>query len=229
MGKKVKNTRSTSSGWIFLCICLFLFFVGALFFRATPAAALGTPPTIITYQAKLLNATNSPVTSATNMSFVLYDALTAGNVLYTAAGTIATPATMSITPSSGVFSVNLGDSSTNPLNTDIFKNNGSVYLEITVGAETLTPRKQITSAPFAINSAYLNGYGAATSPNFSNTIHLTKTPKRNQAGARAPDFALKKQNPSCEGFFTLMRALREAWLHLLSGRVHQVLYHPTEQ
>jgi hypothetical protein len=162
MGKKVKNTRSTSSGWIFLCICLFLFFVGALFFRATPAAALGTPPTIITYQAKLLNATNSPVTSATNMSFVLYDALTAGNVLYTAAGTIATPATMSITPSSGVFSVNLGDSSTNPLNTDIFKNNGSVYLEITVGAETLTPRKQITSAPFAINSAYLNGYGAAT-------------------------------------------------------------------
>ncbi len=156
--KERKNLAHQSR--IFFVVGLILFFIFSFFWSRSFVRAAA--PSIVTYQGKLLNSANAPISTATNMTFVLYDAPTAGNALYTAGGTLGTPTAVSITPSSGIFSVNFGDTGTNPLDTQIFRDNGAVYLEITIGAEILTPRKQITSAPYAINSLYLDGYGAKT-------------------------------------------------------------------
>ncbi len=156
-----KYKDSASKSRIFFLVGLFLFFASS-FLWALSTVRAANPPSMITYQGKLLSSANVPISTATNMTFVLYDAPTAGNALYTAGGTLGTPAAISVTPSSGIFSVNFGDTGTNPLSTEIFRDNGSVYLEITIGAEVLTPRKQITAAPYALNSLYLGGFGAKT-------------------------------------------------------------------
>ncbi len=163
MGQKNIFQNSAILSRVFLPIGLFLFFLGALFYsQIAVQAAPAAPPSIVSYQGKILDDTNSPISTALNIKFLLYDAQTAGNVLYTAAGTLATPTALSITPSSGIFVVNLGDADTNPIEPSIFKNNTNVYLEVVVGAETLSPRRQITAAPYALNALALNGYSLET-------------------------------------------------------------------
>lgn len=141
---------------------VFLFFTTAFIFSYSPAEAAPTGPSIFTYQGKLLSSANAPISTAVMMKFVLYDSLTDGAALYSAAGTPGAPTAVSITPSSGIFSVNLGGTDTNPVDSGIFRDNPAVYLEVTVGAETLTPRKQITASPYAFNALYLDGQSLDT-------------------------------------------------------------------
>ena len=110
---------------IFVLFGLVLFFVLAGFFSKKAWAA--NAPAIITYQGKLLVG-NRLATTTQNMSFILYDASSGGNILYTASGTIAVPQALSTTPVQGLFSINLGDSGTNALPQSIFQKNNSIYL-----------------------------------------------------------------------------------------------------
>ncbi len=144
---------------IFVLFGLVLFFVLAGFFSKKAWAA--NAPAIITYQGKLLVG-NRLATTTQNMSFILYDASSGGNILYTASGTIAVPQALSTTPVQGLFSINLGDSGTNALPQSIFQNNNSIYLEVRIDTNILTPRKRITAAPYAFNAKYLDGVGINT-------------------------------------------------------------------
>ncbi|MFA5175561.1 MAG: hypothetical protein WC430_04080, partial [Patescibacteria group bacterium] len=135
-----------------ICFCVFDF--GG---KARAASA----PAIITYQGKLL-ISNAAATTTQNMYFILYDAASGGNILYSAGGTSLSPSYISVTPTSGLFSVDIGGSSTNALDENIFKDNATVYLEVRVGSETLSPRKRITSVPYAFNAKYLDGVGTNT-------------------------------------------------------------------
>ncbi len=145
---------------------IFFFFllmgiVGGLIRFTANRTLAASPPSTITYEGKVL-LNNAAVTTTLSMKFVLYDALTAGNALYTAAGTIGTPTAVSITPTSGLFSIDLGAGSTNALDPTIFRDNSGVYLEVIIGSETLSPRKRINSSPYALNALYLNGVGTNT-------------------------------------------------------------------
>ncbi|MBI2038141.1 MAG: hypothetical protein HYT15_04445 [Candidatus Magasanikbacteria bacterium] len=154
-----RSGRNAKNLPIFLIFGLVLLFaiIGFVSNKANAAVA----PSIITYQGKLL-ISNRLATTSQNMYFILYDASSGGNVLYTASGTIGTPVAVSTTPSQGLFSINLGDTGTNSLEPAIFQNNSSVYLEVRIGSDTLTPRKRITATPYAFNSKYLDGYGVNT-------------------------------------------------------------------
>ncbi|MCF6276979.1 MAG: hypothetical protein L3J07_04005 [Candidatus Magasanikbacteria bacterium] len=136
-----------------------LFVLGGLLLTNTVKTA--TPPTIISYQGKLLES-GASVTTTKSMAFLLYDASSGGSLLYTAGGTLASTSTVSITPSQGIFSVDLGSGITNSIDSTIFKNNSTIYLEVWVDGTALSPRKQITASPFAMNSKYLMGYETAT-------------------------------------------------------------------
>src|SRR3989344_2670180 len=98
-------------------LVLFFAFVGIFSKKALAANA----PAIITYQGKLL-ISSKLATTTQSMYFVLYDASSGGNILYTASGTIASPQAVSTTPSQGLFSINLGDTGTNGLSQAIFQN-----------------------------------------------------------------------------------------------------------
>jgi hypothetical protein len=133
------------------------------------SAKTAPPPSVMTYQGKILVGGASATTSL-NMYFLLYDAPSGGNLLYTAAGTLGSPTSISVTPNAGLFSVIFGEGGTNTLDPVIFKNNSDMYLEVQVETETLTPRKRITSAPYAFNAKYLDGFAPSQTP--TNTAYI---------------------------------------------------------
>ncbi len=142
--------------------------IGALSIILCLSAALAThvlaaaAPEVVTYQGRLLSAAGSPISSAQNMVFLIYDASSNGNLLYTAAGTTGSPGSISVTPSNGLFTVDLGGAGTNALDPTLFRDNTTMYLEVRVGGETLTPRKRLATSPYAFNAKYLDGVGAST-------------------------------------------------------------------
>lgn len=114
------------------------------------------PPSLITYQGKLID-NGEAVTTTQAMRFVMYDASIGGNVIYTASGTNGSPLTINVTPHQGIFSVVFGGSGTNALPDTLVTDNTQIYLEVRIGATTLSPRKQLTSVAYALNSKYLLG------------------------------------------------------------------------
>jgi hypothetical protein len=142
---------------------VFVFVISSFLPEKTFAATI---PPIISYQGKVLENGES-VTTTKAMGFLLYDAATGGNLIYTAAGTIASTSTVNITPSQGIFNVDLGGAGTNALTTSTFANYQNLYLEVVVGGHVLSPRKQITSVPYAVNSEYLSGVAARSTSSSS--------------------------------------------------------------
>lgn len=165
--------KAKTQFFLFLGVFLLsIFAVGYFVFDYKAEAA--NPPEIITYQGKLL-VSGSPATTTQAMYFKIYDEAAGGNLLYTASGTTAVPLHVSTTPSNGLFSINLGDTTipTNALDSSIFKNNSALYLEVKIGATTLSPRKRITASPYAINSIYLNGVSATSTASSSTYIPVS--------------------------------------------------------
>ncbi len=139
---------------------------------AAAVAWSASPPSIISYQGKVL-VSGSPASTTLPIAFTLYDHPTIGTALYTASGTPGSPTTIEVTPINGLFTINLGDNSTNPINSDIFKNNEQLYLQVTINGEPLTPRKRITASPYALNSKYLDGNIATSTPTTTNYIPVS--------------------------------------------------------
>ncbi|MDO8625860.1 MAG: hypothetical protein Q7K39_00145 [Candidatus Magasanikbacteria bacterium] len=176
---KVKLSRSFFGIGVILLFVIFQFFPplrdparGGTIFNSSVARA-ATAPALITYQGKMLNSSNFAITTTVAMKFVLYSASSGGTALYTASGTLPTTSTINVTPTNGLFSINLGDTGTNSLDSSIFQNNQTIYLEISVAGETLTPRKQITASPFSFNSKYLDGVAATSSASTSTYIPIS--------------------------------------------------------
>ena len=119
---------------------IFVFFFLLLFVVPKPISAQSVP-TIISHQGRLLNASNQPVTSNVSVEFKIYDALTSGTQVWTE--------TQSITPDSlGFYDTFLGGSTALPSSLP-----NPSYLQITIQSETLSPRLQFGSVPFAQRAA----------------------------------------------------------------------------
>lgn len=123
------------------------------------------PPNTISYQGRLLDANGSPITAATaNMQFRLYDSLAGGTCLYSNDDTnCATDDDQSVTITDGLFSENLGDTGAGyaAIDPDIFSDDASVYLEVEVEGEVLSPRRPFTAAPYALNAHALDGLASS--------------------------------------------------------------------
>jgi len=99
-------------------------------------------PQIFRYQGRLVE-NNALVNAALPISFKLYDNITDGSLLYEDSATV--------TVIDGLYSTYIGDdtvsgSMSNALTAD------SVYLEITINGQTLSPREQLVSVPYALNT-----------------------------------------------------------------------------
>jgi hypothetical protein len=107
----------------------------------SPAAAPGPSATTVNYQGRLADSGGAPLDGSYGMSFALYDALTAGSMVWGPENHTAVPV------SDGLFSVGLGSQTGGGIPTSVW--DGDRYLEITVGGETLSPRELIRSVPIA--------------------------------------------------------------------------------
>ena len=111
-------------------------------------------PCKINYQGRLIKD-NVPVDGTKIMSFSIHDSAVGGNELWTSGD-------VDITVHNGLFRCVLGEGfvGANPvadLSSIDWTAGEELYLEVTVGGETLSPREQIYAYPYAINSHLLEG------------------------------------------------------------------------
>ena len=105
------------------------------------SAAQAEVPHLINYQGRLTNSNGDPLKGAHNITFRIYDAQTAGSILWQEAHS-------GIVVQKGVFSILLGSVTDLALSFD-----KPYYLGIKVGTDSeMNPRQRITSAGYAIRS-----------------------------------------------------------------------------
>ena len=105
-------------------------------------SVLADVPDEITYQGRLLY-NGSPVTSATNIVFRLYQTSGGGSAVWTETHSSVTP------DSNGMYTVILGSTVAIPDDYD------ALWIELEVAGSTLTPRKKLTSSPFVLRAGEL--------------------------------------------------------------------------
>jgi len=122
-------------------VVLFTQQAGALPMMAPTLASDST--TTISYQGRLADSSGNPVsTSGVGMQFRLYNTDTGGSSLWE-----ETHAAVPV--EDGLFHVLLG--STDPIPASLLSDNSTLWLGITVGADSeMTPREQIASVPYAM-------------------------------------------------------------------------------
>ncbi|MEO8581627.1 MAG: site-specific integrase [Patescibacteria group bacterium] len=142
-------------------LVIFFIFISILWYRqffvnvpekfAFPAAPV-TADRILSFQARLTDVAGTPITTATNTTFKLWDASSAGNLLWNSG-------TCSIDPDQdGIFSTILGSTCGSAIDATVFTENSQVWLEITVVSDVLTPRQRIATVPYALNAETLQGF-----------------------------------------------------------------------
>ena len=143
-----------------------------LFFMVIGLAKLFSAiPQQINYQGRLLDSGN-PKNGMVSMTFSFYNDPTStleGNKI----GTYTE--THNVNVSSGIFSVNIGSITAIPAS--IF-NGTTVYINVHIGSDDLTPRPRVTSSGYAYNAEKLGGYEyAAFVDTFTTTTQTIAGPK----------------------------------------------------
>ena len=124
--------------------------------QSSAATSLTRPKRQLSFQGRLSDSAGTPIVTTVNVNFKLWDDPSAGTQLYSSG-------TCSVTPDNqGIFNTLIGDGTCgSEISASVFSDNQDIYLEVGVGAETLTPRQQIATVGYALNSETLQGYPAA--------------------------------------------------------------------
>lgn len=166
-----------------------LFSVLCLLFSVFCSLSYSAVPHLINYQGRLTDKVGKPLDGAHQITFRIYDAPAAGNLLWE-----ETYSALLI--QKGIFNVMLG--SVGSLNLAFDR---PYYLEIKVGNEVMAPRQQIASAGYALraetadNAAAVNGIGVSASPSPNKTLAL-------DTNAKLPAAALKSYD---SGWFAVVK------------------------
>ncbi len=154
------------------------------------ALAAQTVPATVNYQGRLTDNTpqQNPITATVPMAFAIYDAASAGTLLWSepASGGINVPVT------NGIFSVALGASVAIPAT--VFTGASSTrYLEITLNpgasVQVLAPRQLITATGYADLAQNANNAASATSAaTATNALNLGGQPAANYLTTSATAF-----------------------------------------
>lgn len=107
----------------------------------------------INFQGKVVNKTvgTNVTNGAYDFTFKLYDAASAGSLLWTENWTSANQ----ITVTDGIFRASLGSITALPGSVDF--NTDNLFLDITFNGETMTSRVQFTAVPYAFNARKVAG------------------------------------------------------------------------
>ena len=104
-------------------------------------STLAAVPSEINYQGLITDSDGDPIESATNSVAVnLYQVETGGTAVYTESFTqVASDA-------NGIYSIQIGGASLQ----SVLETNSELWLELIINEETLTPRQEINSVPYAL-------------------------------------------------------------------------------
>lgn len=161
------------------CVLVFSFFIN---FSSLASAATGVPK-VINFQGRLMDSSGNLLGGPTGTNycyrFSIYSATTGGTKLWPA----GTPSTMTILTREGVFDAPVGDVSAggDSLTYD-FQTSDTTFMNVEVNTtpgtcsgtwESLSPRPQIVSAAYAINSGTVQGLAPTQSASGNQLPQLT--------------------------------------------------------
>ncbi|HEX9007931.1 MAG TPA: hypothetical protein VF837_01590, partial [Patescibacteria group bacterium] len=119
------------------------------------------PGRILSFQGRITDSSGNPISSTTQIEFKLYNTqnVGTGTTLYDSfidygtgiGSTVVTPDT------DGIFNVIIGKTHGSEIPASVFTENSQVWLEITAGGEVMSPRQQIATVAYALNSETLQG------------------------------------------------------------------------
>jgi hypothetical protein len=124
-----------------------------------------TPPPLVNYQGVLRDSMGKPLDGTFDMTFHFYNALTAGDELLMDAhtgggGVVVTGGVFNVLLGGGVVTDRSGQGIWTSLDL-VFAAYATVYLEVQVGSETLSPRTRLVAAPYSLNTSTLAGNPAS--------------------------------------------------------------------
>lgn len=151
-------------------------------------------PHLINYQGQLTDKNDTPLTGAQDITFRIYDAETAGTMLWEEPHT-------GVIVEQGIVSIMLG--SINNLNLPFDK---EYFLEIKVGNEVMSPRQRMASVGYAIRAEKADAAISANTADIVDGFHASSTPSANKilvadSNAKLPTQALKVYD---SGWFSVM-------------------------
>lgn len=144
----------------------------------------GAIPHLVNYQGRLTDSSGIPLNGSYNLTFRIYDAETAGNLLWQEIHS-------GVVIQKGIFSILLGSVTNLSLPFD-----RQYYLEIKVADEVMSPRQRIASGAYAFRAEEADKLGGKPSSDYALTSDITSTPIANKAikldaNAKLPTVALK--------------------------------------
>lgn len=117
----------------------------------TPVLALAAVPATVAFSARIADS-GKPVTGTQSFTFVLWNDPTAGTAVWT-------EGPRNIPVNDGVVATALGDTTTTPPGTALPTFTGApLWLEVTMGTTTFSPRIAIQSVPYALVAGGLASY-----------------------------------------------------------------------
>ncbi|MCF7794694.1 MAG: hypothetical protein K9N39_11930 [Candidatus Cloacimonetes bacterium] len=122
-----------------------------------------TVPQTINFQGAIQDENGQPVNDTQFMEFRIYDVPTGGSSLWSEQH-------MSVQISDGIFSVELGG--TTPFPADLF-DNAEMYVTFVFGGEEMSPRQQLRSVPYSLQSSAIDGVDLAGLVQQSDTGDVT--------------------------------------------------------
>ncbi|KKS97820.1 MAG: hypothetical protein UV73_C0005G0097 [Candidatus Gottesmanbacteria bacterium GW2011_GWA2_43_14] len=112
------------------------------------------PSRILNFQGRLTDNSGSPIVNKTQLRFRIWDQATGGNNLYDSGYCPLSP------DQNGIFYTLIGSNCGTEISSDVFSENTSAFLGITAGTDQeMSPRQQIASVGYALNSEKLQGLG----------------------------------------------------------------------
>ena len=155
----------------FLSVMTIISMLLMVFTGSAELARAASAPNIVTYQGRVLDANGVPLSSSSlSMKFFLYTASSGGTCIWSNSSSTCdgnTPGSTTartVTLTNGLFTENLGDTSLGSpyaaIADSTFADNGTIHLEVIIAGETLSPRRMLTAAPYALNADTLDGYEA---------------------------------------------------------------------
>jgi hypothetical protein len=142
------------------------FWVMGLVILLTMASALPAwaVPGLLSFQGKLTDSVGDALNGTFSMTFRLFNVESDGSSIW--------DETQTVDVRDGIYSVQLG--TLNPLNESYF-GSASLYLEVVVEGETLSPRQLLTSAAFAMKSGDADTLDGLDSADLDQSAHATDT------------------------------------------------------
>jgi hypothetical protein len=158
----------------------------------------------LSFQGRLTDSTGNPITTSTNITFKLFgtEAVGTGTSLYTS----SIGNSQTITPDeNGIFSVVIGKTHGTEIPSSVFTENPAVYLEITAGGETMSPRQPIATVAYAVNSESLQGLPPSAS-GLKNTVLIIDNLGNLNLGETSPTIKSVSGTMGIEGQALLLKA-----------------------